>query len=184
VSEALRSTLREQGGLLAELADELADQQPTGERVPQTAAAGPRTAARRVDYERLLELILQGSHLHYAPSSLEPDLALLLGDQLYALGLERLAEIGDLEAIAELADVISLVAQAQAAGDPALAQATWDAGGVAIGWGASGAHEQAKALARAGDPAAADALRGSASDARLDLDDRLPDPFNSVCRTS
>jgi hypothetical protein len=161
VSDALRRTLREEGGLLAELADELADQRPDGERVPQTAAAGPRAAARREDYERLLELISQGSHLHYAPSSLEPDLALLLGDQLYALGLERLADIGDLEAIAELADVISLVAQAHATGDPALAQASWDAGGLAIGWGSTTAHERAKALARAGDPGAADALRGS-----------------------
>ena len=38
----------------------------------------------------------------------DPDLALLLGDQLYALGLSRLAALGDLEAVAELADLISL----------------------------------------------------------------------------
>ena len=47
----------------------------------------------------------------------DPDLALLAGDRLYALGLARLAELGDLEAVAELADVISLAAQAQAEGD-------------------------------------------------------------------
>ena len=38
----------------------------------------------------------------------DPDLALLAGDRLYALGLERLAALGDLEAVAELADVIAL----------------------------------------------------------------------------
>jgi hypothetical protein len=163
VSEALRSTLREQGGLLAELADELADQQPAGRRVPQTAAAGPRTAARREEYERLLELILQGSHLHYAPSSLEPDLALLLGDQLYALGLRRLAALGDTAAVTELADVISLVAQANAGGDRELAEAVWEAGALAVGWGGAPGLQDAKTLARAGDQGAAQALRTAAA---------------------
>ena len=41
----------------------------------------------------------------------DPDLALLAGDYLYALGLERLAALGDLEAIRELSDLISLSAQ-------------------------------------------------------------------------
>ena len=51
---------------------------------------------------------------------------MLAGDRLYALGLERLAAIGDLEAVAELADVIALCAQAHAEGDPARAEAVWD----------------------------------------------------------
>jgi hypothetical protein len=90
------------------------------------------------------------------------DLALLLGDQLYALGLARLAELGDLESVSELADLISLLSQAQLAGDQPLARAIWDAGAAAIGWGASSAHESAKALARAGDAAARLALLESA----------------------
>jgi hypothetical protein len=36
----------------------------------------------------------------------------MAGDRLYALGLARLAELGDLQAVGELADVISLAAQA------------------------------------------------------------------------
>ena len=40
--------------------------------------------------------------------------ALLAGDYLYALGLERLAGRGDLEAVGELADLISLAAQVHA----------------------------------------------------------------------
>ncbi len=52
----------------------------------------------------------------------DPDLALLAGDRLYALGLERLAALGDLDAVAELADVIALCAQAHAEGDPARAR--------------------------------------------------------------
>jgi hypothetical protein len=96
----------------------------------------------------------------------DPDLGLLLGDQLYALGLTRLAALGDLEAIAELADVISIVAQAHATGDGELAAAVWEAGAVAIGWGQSAAHASAKALARAQDPGAAAALRAAARAAR------------------
>ena len=85
-------------------------------------------------------MILEGSRLHYGEPRVvqpdDPDLALLLGDQLYALGLSRLAALGDLDAVAELADVISLVAQAHAAGDADLAEAVWEAGAVAVGWGA------------------------------------------------
>jgi hypothetical protein len=159
VSEALRATLQAQGGLLAELAEQLVQARPPGQGPPQIAAAGPRAAGRPEDYEQLLELIHAGSRLHYARADMDPDLALLLGDQLYALGLQRLAAIGDLEAVAELADVISLVAQAQADGDPELAQAAWEAGAAAIGAGGSDAHESAKARARGGDPRAVAALR-------------------------
>jgi hypothetical protein len=98
------------------------------------------------------------------------DLALLLGDQLYALGLSRLAELGDLEAVSELADVISLLSQAQLSADSELAGAIWDAGAVAVGWGASPEYEAAKALARAGDAGAGAALVeccGRALDQRL-----------------
>jgi hypothetical protein len=113
-------------------------------------------------------MILEGSHLHYGPPRVvrtdDPDLALLLGDQLYALGLARLAGLGDIEAVAELADVISLVAQAQAAGNPALAGAVWEAGAAAVGWGPAAGHHGAKALARAGHPDALDALREAAAE--------------------
>jgi hypothetical protein len=137
----------------------------------RTAAAGPRAAGHEAEYELLLEMILEGARLHYGtPVAIEtpdPNLALLLGDQLYALGLARLAALGDLEAVRELADMISLVAQAHAVGDTELADAVWEAGAVAIGWGASDAHRDAKELARCHDPGAARALRAAAtSDAR------------------
>ncbi|MDQ6818436.1 MAG: hypothetical protein M3018_13675, partial [Actinomycetota bacterium] len=89
----------------------------------------------------------------------DSDLALLLGDQLYAMGLLRLARIGDLGAVAELADVISLVAQAHASDDRELAEAVWEAGAVAVGWGPSDAHGAAKTLARSRASAALEAMR-------------------------
>ena len=117
-----------------------------------------------------MEAIREGYLLHYAAgrvvSSDDADLALLAGDQLYAIGLAELAEIGDLDAVAELADVISLTAAAQAMADEELAEAVWEAGAVAVGWGATPEHEAAKALARAGDSAAASALRAAAASAR------------------
>jgi hypothetical protein len=131
------------------------------------AAAGPRAAGREDEYELLLEMILEGSRLHYGGALVvrprDGDLALLLGDQLYALGLARLARLGDLAAVAELADVISLVAQAHAEADAGLADAVWEAGAVAIGWGSSEAHEAAKRLARHGHRDAEKALRAVAS---------------------
>ncbi len=160
VSERLRDELRAQGGPLAELAETRpasVDGPPAGPA--QLAAAGPRATGHETEYELLLEMILEGSRLHYGDPGLietdDPDLALLLGDQLYALGLARLAALGDLPAVTELADVISIVAQAQADADDELVVAIWEAGAVAIGWGSSPAHERAKELARAGAPGAA-----------------------------
>ncbi len=171
MTEALRTALRQQGGLLAELAERSPDNRPDDRpdgppddphpaAPPLKAALGPRTEGRGAEYALLLEMIYEGSRLHYEATDLDPDVALLLGDQLYALGLERLAGLGDLDAVAELGDLISLVAQARAASDPELAAAVWDAGVVAIGRGGSDAHEQAKARARAEDPGATAALRG------------------------
>ena len=172
MSEALRAALRERGGLLGYLARTSAPAsaqaaEPQVEPGPaQLAASGPRTTGREADYELLLEMILEGSRLHYGQPHLvrpeDPDLALLLGDQLYALGLERLARLGDIEAVVELGDVISLVAQAHAASDPELADAVWEAGAIAIGWGPSDEYEHAKELARGEDPRALECLEASA----------------------
>jgi hypothetical protein len=164
---ALREALRAHGGTVATVvsADDGADDgaaDESAESPPRLAARGPRATAHAAEYELLLEMILEGSLLHYGTPRVvrveDPDLALLLGDQLYALGLSRLAELGDLEAVSELADLISLLAQARAAADAPLADAIWAAGATAIGWGSTPQHEAAKALARRGDRAAAAAL--------------------------
>ena len=166
MSAALRTVLRAQGGALAEHSVEPANRPRQRPGPPQRAAAGPRAAGRETDYELPLEMILEGSRLHYGSPTVvqpdDPDLRLLLGDQLYALGLSRLAALGDLDAIVELADVISLVAQAQAVSDAELADAVWDAGAVAIGWGTTATLAEAKALARAENQGAARALRRAA----------------------
>jgi hypothetical protein len=166
---ALLAALSAEGGTVAAV---LADPVPGAEGLEapgpaQVAAAGPRARGQEREYELLLEMILEGYRLHYSePLVVRPDdrdLALLLGDQLYALGLSRLAALGDLDAVAELADVISLVAQAHTAADGDLAQAVWEAGAVSVGWGASDAHDEAKARARAHDPGAPAALRAAAA---------------------
>ena len=79
----------------------------------------------------VLEAVYEGYLLHYARSRVfdiaDEDLRLLAGDALYALGLSRLAEAGDLEAVAELCDLISRSAQVHAEGRGAEADALWDA---------------------------------------------------------
>jgi hypothetical protein len=85
------------------------------------------------DRDRLFvaEAVYEGYLLHYgkprAFRGMDEDLRLLAGDTLYALGLSRLAEKGDLEAIAELSDLISLCAQAQAEGRRELGEELWQA---------------------------------------------------------
>jgi hypothetical protein len=58
----------------------------------------------------------------------DEDLALLAGDRLYALGLERLAALGDLDAVAELADLISVCARSHAEERPDVADTAWSEG--------------------------------------------------------
>jgi hypothetical protein len=171
-AHALHEALTAEGGTVAaHLADPPADGRTLDRPGPaQIAATGPRTRGREREYELLLEMILEGYRLHYDEPVVvcpeDPDLALLLGDQLYALGLAHLAELGDLEAVAELADVIALSAQAHSASDAELAHAVWEAGAVSVGWGPSDAHRRAKARARVHDPDASPALRAAALAAR------------------
>ena len=67
------------------------------------------------DYVYVLEAVREGYQLHYEDSRLleghDDDLALLAGDYLYALGIERLAALGDTKAVLVLADLISASAQ-------------------------------------------------------------------------
>lgn len=177
--QALRDALRGEGGALAAA---LASAGPVGPERPDhaaTAAAGPCAAGHADEIALAVRAVLEGARLHYAGSQAvpigEPDLALLAGDRLYALGLARLAELGALDAIAELADVIALGAQAHAAGDPDLAEAAWELGAAAVGWGTSPEARAAKASAQAGAPGAAEALRAAGR--------ALARPDDVSCRT-
>jgi hypothetical protein len=79
----------------------------------------------------VLEAVYEGYLLHYgAPrlfDGMDGDLRLLAGDALYALGLARLAERGDLAAVAELSELISRSARAHAEGRGGEAERLWDA---------------------------------------------------------
>jgi hypothetical protein len=140
------------------------------------AAAGRRTAAAPGEYAVVVEAVREGYLLHYANSRLlaavDPDLSLLAGDYLYALGLQRLAALGDLAAVRELSDLIGISAQLQAEGrDGSSGKALWLGCVAAIACGASTAHEGAKAALRERRSGAAaalvDAARDAAGDARL-----------------
>lgn len=84
-------------------------------RLGSLAASGPRTAAAPAKYALVVEAVREGYLLHYGEPRLlaghDPDLALLAGDYLYAIGIERLAALGDAEAVLLLADLIALSAQ-------------------------------------------------------------------------
>jgi hypothetical protein len=155
----LAALVRGDGGLLAAAIEpEPSGATPHGDAV----AHGPRAQGHPADLPLVLEAVREGYLLHYGAPRLmtraDDDLALLAGDRLYALGLERLAAAGDLDAVRALADLIALGAQAQAAGDEALAEAVWAAGCAELGWGPTRDLQAAKEAARAGETSAPERL--------------------------
>jgi len=88
----------------------------------ELAAAGPGAAAAPGEYALVVEAVREGYLLHYEQPRLlaghDPDLALLAGDYLYALGLDRLAALEDTRAVAVLSDLITTCARLQAEGTP------------------------------------------------------------------
>jgi hypothetical protein len=128
----LAAALRAEGGLLAETVVDYSD---------APAEYGAVAGERGAEYALVVEAIREGYLQHYGEGRVvrpaDPDLALLAGDRLYALGLARLAALGDVEAVAVLADVISRSAQAHAEGDPARADVAWRVGAEAVGRPAS-----------------------------------------------
>lgn len=141
--------LREEGPLVAEHVAESTEAPALG----LLAAAGPRCAAAPGTFATVVELVREGYLCHYREPrllrGLDPDLRLLLGDHLYARGIERLARLGDLLAVAELADLISIAAKLDAAGaDPDAAEIAWLAATIAIAAGSGEEHDEAKATLR------------------------------------
>jgi hypothetical protein len=82
------------------------------------------------EYALVIESVREGYLLHYGEPRLlaghDPDLALLAGDYLYALGIERLAVLGDTEAVHQLADLISTCAQLHTEGRDSDVPAAWE----------------------------------------------------------
>jgi len=104
---------------LHELARQLREED-TPIAVHVVAPAGPADGQAPDEYALVMEAVREGYLLHYGESRLldghDPDLALLAGDYLYALGLDRLAALGDTEAVAVLSELISRCAQLHAEG--------------------------------------------------------------------
>ncbi|HSI81218.1 MAG TPA: hypothetical protein VK919_11280 [Solirubrobacterales bacterium] len=165
---ALAEQLRDERSVIAEHVLDPGDAAPA---LGVLAASGPRTAAAGGEYAVVVEAVREGYLLHHAEPRLlaaaDPDLALLAGDYLYALGIERLGLLGDLDAVRELADLISTAAElhSQGRGDEP-AEALWLASSVAIACGVTPGHADGKAALReARSGAAAELIRNARSTA-------------------
>jgi hypothetical protein len=168
--ERLRALLLDEGELMR------AALLPRATRARATCAPGPGALAapargprrdRREEYELLSRRSTRATCCTTASPRLScadarPDLALLAGDRLYALGLERLVALGDLAAVRELADVITLCALARRARRGAAADAS-GAGRARRRLGRSDEHSAPRRCASPGDPAAIEAMRTSAA---------------------
>ena len=97
------------------------------------------------EYAFVIESIREGYLLHYGTPRIlaghDPDLALLAGDYLYALGIERLAALGDSKAVVLLADLISGCARLHAEGREDEVPALWLSTVKAIGGAFDAAEE-------------------------------------------
>jgi hypothetical protein len=95
------------------------------------AAAGSRAATAPAEYALVVEAVYEGYLLHYGEPRLlaghDPDLALLAGDYLYALGLARLAALADVRAVGILSDLIGRCAQLHTEGEPGAIPELWEA---------------------------------------------------------
>jgi hypothetical protein len=133
VLQTLADLLREGDGPIAAHVVEPAEAATLG----ALAASGPRAAAAPEEYALVVEAVREGYLLHYGEPRLlagyDPDLALLAGDYLYALGIERLASLGDPAAVHELGELIGDCAQLQVEGREAEAPLRWQAAARAIG---------------------------------------------------
>lgn len=82
------------------------------------------------DYALVYEAVREGYLLHYGESRLmaghDADLGLLAGDYLYALGLDRLAAMGDTESVAVLSELIGRCARLHAEGRDGEVEPLWD----------------------------------------------------------
>jgi hypothetical protein len=100
------------------------------------AADGPRAAAAPGEYALVMEAVREGYLLHYGEPRLlaghDTDLGLLAGDYLYALGLDRLAALGDTVAVAVLSELIGSCARLHAEGRGAEVEPLWTAAAYAI----------------------------------------------------
>jgi hypothetical protein len=125
-----------------ELWDSIAEE--AGHESPLWAAAA-RADPERVavfsllcddEYAIGLETIYEGYLCHHGRPRLfapaDAELALLLGDYLYAHGLVRVASTGSVDAVAELAELISVCSRLRAEGEDGDGEA-WLAAAVALG---------------------------------------------------
>jgi len=145
--EALRllaARLREEETPISTHVVEPADQPVFG----LLAALGERAAAAPGEYALVVEAVREGYLLHYGTPRLlgghDADLALLAGDYLYALGIERLAALGDDEAVAVLSELIGNCAQLHAEGRENEVPGLWRASALAVGGGEHADREAAR----------------------------------------
>jgi hypothetical protein len=131
--------LRDLAALLREGETPIADHVVEPEEEPGfglVVAAGPRAADAPAEYALVVEAVREGYLLHYGEPRLlaghDTDLGLLAGDYLYALGIERLAALGDGEAVLVLADLISDCAQHHVEGRADLVPDLWQRAAEAI----------------------------------------------------
>jgi hypothetical protein len=135
-ADALRTLAAQLRGEQTPISPHVVDP-PAAPKLGALAAAGPRAAAAPGEYALVVEAVREGYLLHYGEPRLlaghDADLGLLAGDYLYALGLDRLAALGDTTAVAILSDLISSCSRLHAEGRAEEVPGLWTEAARSIG---------------------------------------------------
>jgi hypothetical protein len=108
-----------------------------GEGTPISPHVVEPAAGTEAHGSAVLDAVREGYLLHYGEPRLlaghDEDLAVLAGDYLYALGIERLAASGDCAAVLELAELIGACAQRHVEGREDEVAGLWRSAAAGIG---------------------------------------------------
>ena len=154
------------GPLIVPLSEPVEGGAPLAALVEALGGAGPIALS--------VEAVREGFLCHHGSSRVldleDRDLALLVGDLLYAIGLRELALAGDPEPVAILADLIRLVSERTGTGESPAVTALWVGQTTALAAGSDDRHRAALRAIEEGSDGPAEGLMEWARERAREMD--------------
>ena len=137
---------------------------PAGDPGPARLASLVESLGGSASAAFAIEAVREGFLCHHGSSRIlaleDDDLALLVGDLLYAIGLRELAVAGDPGSVSTLAELIRLASERSRSGSDTALRSLWLGQAVALGVGSDEIHRDAIEAIESGEDGAGDLLAG------------------------